>query len=229
MDRELKMPNRNKSAEESGSALWFILLAIALLAALAITITRSSGTAEQSGGIEHQKIVASSLLRYAAGLEAAIEQMRLRGVSENDFSFNKAPLAGYANANCGANTACQVFDTGGGGMTYQKPPSEASANDWVFTGANKVTGVGDDANNELLMILPDIGKDLCKEIDAEIGVSTIPAEAGAVDMATKFQGSYAAGGAIDAPAGKKTGCFEGNSSGAGVTGKYYLYHTLIAR
>ena len=41
---------------ESGNALWFILIAIALLAALTVVVTRSSDTVEQSGDVERQRI-----------------------------------------------------------------------------------------------------------------------------------------------------------------------------
>jgi hypothetical protein len=228
MDGGLKMQNRH----ESGSALWFILLGIALLAALAITITRTSGTAEQSGDVEHAKINASSLIRYASGIDEAIEQMRMRGVSENDIDFETTALPGYTNPIC-TTTACQVFNVGGGGMTYTKAPAEATALDWIFTGANQVANVGTDSP-ELVMILPDIDEGICQEIDNEAGVTVIPKETGKIDITTKFVGVYPTAGSaltIDLPAGVKTACFQGNqdSSGTDLSGKYYFYHTLLAR
>jgi hypothetical protein len=220
-----------KRHEESGSVMWFILLAVALLAALTITITRSSDTSENTGKIEQNKVLASALLRYAAGLEAAADQMRLRGLPENAVSFENTTVAGYANATC-PDASCQLFNTAGGGMAFIAPPSGANdGSSWLFTGANQVAGIGA-AETELLMILPDVDKKLCTEINAENGVTGIPQAAGQVDISTKYTGSFASPGfTIDVPAGKKTGCFQGNQdeTGADISARYFVYHTIITR
>lgn len=211
--------------------MWFILLAVALLVALTITVTRSSDTSESTGKVEQNKVLASALLRYAAGLEAAVDQMRLRGVAENAISFENSTVAGYANASC-PDTSCQLFNTAGGGMTFTAPPSGANdGSPWLFTGADLVTSVGT-AEDELLMILPNVDKNLCTEVNAENGVSSIPQAAGQVDISTKYTGLFASPGmTIDVPAGKKTGCFQGNQdeTGADISARYFVYHTLIAR
>ncbi len=222
-----------KRHDESGSVMWFILLAVALLAALTITITRSSDTSENNGRIEQDKVLASALLRYAAGLEAAVDQMRLRGLSENAVSFENSTVAGYANASC-PDTSCQLFNSAGGGMTFTAPPSGANdGSPWLFTGADLVADVGT-SEDELLMILPNVDRNLCAEINAENGVTNIPQAAGKVDISTKYTGAFASPGpglTIDVPDGKKTGCFEGkqDETGADISARYFIYHVLIAR
>ncbi|HOO82886.1 MAG TPA: hypothetical protein PK513_10340, partial [Alphaproteobacteria bacterium] len=93
---------------ERGNVLWFILIAVALLAALTMVLSRSGSTVDQSGDIEQQRVKASQILRTAKSIEAGIQQMRLRGVSENDMSFwhdsngdnTEDGSDTYYNANC---------------------------------------------------------------------------------------------------------------------------------
>lgn len=223
---------------ESGNALWFILLAVALLAALTITITRSSDSTEQTGDIERARVQASELMRFASGVEQAIAQMRLNGTSENEISFDGvAALAGYANTRCTDNS-CRIFDRAGTGVTYQSPAESVSAQEWLFTGANSIVGVGSDgsgasssADNELMMIAMNIPETLCARINTDLGITGIPQDTGQVNLAATWQGTFPNGLVLENPAGRKTGCFEGNQdqASADISGQYYFYHTLIAR
>ena len=222
---------------ESGNALWFILIAIALLAALTVVVTRSSDTVEQSGDVERQRIAGSDIMRYAATIEQAVEQMRLRGLSENEISFENSFVSGYANARCPDN-GCKVFNVEGGGINFTSASSNVSASSWLFTGADSVTGVGEDgtgetssADNELLIMLPGISQALCGRINTELGISGIPQDTGNADVATKYVGTFPNGRVIENMGGKKTGCFEGDvdDNGANIGGIYYFYHTLIQR
>lgn len=222
---------------ESGNALWFILLAIALLAALTITITRGSDTSEQSGDVERQRVLASDTLRYAKSVEQAVEQMRQRGTSESDISFENGFVGGYANGNCGSND-CKVFHVEGGGIAFRSANSLVSGDSWLFTGANSVAGAGEDGtgatssfDNELIMMLPDISAAVCGRINTELGIAGIPQDTTKADVATKFAGVFPNGQVIENMGGEKTGCFEGNQDdgGASIAGKYYFYHTLIQR
>lgn len=222
---------------ESGNALWFILLAVALLAALTVTITRSSDTTEQSGDIERQRIEGSDIMRYAASIQQAVEQMRLRGLSENEISFENSFVSGYANARCGSD-ACKVFDVAGGGITFTSASSNVSTQSWLFTGADSIAGAGEDGtgetsseDNELLVILPGISQGLCGRINTELGIAGIPQDADNADVSTKYTGTFPDGRVIENMGGKKTGCFQGDldDGGANISGTYYFYHTLIQR
>ncbi|HEY8192017.1 MAG TPA: hypothetical protein VIG74_06295 [Alphaproteobacteria bacterium] len=223
---------------ESGNALWFILLAVALLAALAVTITRTSSSTEQEGDIERQRVMASDLMRFAASIEQTIERMRLNGMSENEISFEIAALPGYANPRCSSDS-CKIFDAEGGGISLKTPPTFANdGSAWFFTGANSVEGLVNDGtgatssdDNELLMILPGVTEGLCGRINAELGIAGIPQDTTKADVATKFAGTFTNGQVIENMAGKRTGCFQGNQDdgGADISAKYYFYHALIAR
>ena len=222
---------------ESGNAMWFILLAIALLVALTVAITRSSDTTEQSGDVERQRIEGSDIMRYAASIQQAVEQMRLRGLSENEISFENSFISGYTNARC-ADNGCRIFNVEGGGITYQSAGSNTSAAPWLFTGADSVAGAGEDGtgetsseDNELLIILPGISQGLCGRINTELGISGIPQDTANSDVGTKYTGTFPNGRVIENMTGKKTGCFEGDLDDGNndISGTYYFYHTLIQR
>lgn len=229
--------NHTDRQAESGNALWFILVAIGLLTALSIVISRSSDTSEQSGDFERLRVQASDIMRYASSIEQAVDQMRLRGVSENSISFENDFVSGYANARCPDN-GCKLFHVEGGGLTFSSANSNISTDSWLFSGANSIAGVGTDgsgatssSDNELLIMLP-ISQALCARINAEIDINSgAPQDAGQADISAFYVGTFPNGQVVDNMNGAKTGCFEGNQDEGtnDISGTYYFYHTLVTR
>ena len=161
--------NRNT---ERGNVLWFILIAIALLGALTMMLSRSGSSVDQSADVEQNRIKSGQILRYAKGIESTIEQMKLRGISENLLSFqNATTTVNYTNAACTSND-CKIFDGAGGGQAYQAPPKGSNdGSEWIFTSANNVgttagpvvtTAAG--SGNDLIMLLPKANDSMCKQI-----------------------------------------------------------------
>ena len=111
---------------ERGNALFFILIAVALLAALTMVISRSGSSVDQSGDFERNNIQASKVLRYAKSIETGIQDLLLRGCSENEISFwhdsdgdgDEDGDDDYYNANSPTDHSCHVFDTSGAGLTW---------------------------------------------------------------------------------------------------------------
>ncbi len=250
-------PTKNPSrASESGSVIWFILLAVVLLAALTVTISRSSDTVEQSGDRERARIVASDMMRYAKGLEQSISQMRHRGIGENEISFENSFLSGYENARCG-DTSCLLFDKEGGGQAYREPPTAwldnaHSAKDHfgtiLFTSNPCIPNVGnygepgncavDVSTLDLLMVIPFIRESICLEINRLVGLGTGGAAPPQDDSAAwdnsvntaRFTGSYSVGNNLASAGGElsgvSVGCFEGDTR---PSGGYHFFYTLVAR
>lgn len=182
---------------ESGSALWFILIAIALLVALTVAITRTSETTEQNGERERDRIEASDILRQGKSLEQAVQKLRDSGnVSENDISFANPIVAGYDNHNCGDKTSssddnpCMLYNAEGAGLTYTPPLSDwldqtQSAQplygQWFFHATACVPGIGtaqtgchaDNSTTALIAVLPWIQQSLCIEINRLAGVANL--------------------------------------------------------
>ena len=220
-----------KRAHENGNVLWFILLAVALLAALTIVLGRSSSTVDQSGDVEQQTVKVSQILRYAKSIEAAVQEMRLRDVSENDISFwhdsdgngTEDASDDYFNANC-TETTCKIFDAGGAGLVYTSPPSGVSSStDWLFVATNDVTDVGT-TNTDLILILQDVRTSICAQINRMLDVSYGGTESD-VDF-TEFTGTYTATEAIDLANGQEAGCIDYDNAGST---EPFFYHVLHKR
>jgi hypothetical protein len=241
---------------QSGNAIWFILLAIVLLVALTLTITHFSNTAQQTGSTDLERIQASSILRYSKTLEQTIEQMQNHDISVNSLSFDTPEITGYANAACTTDD-CKLFKTAGGGQTYQPPDTawldqnqsaQAFYGQWIFTGKICVQGVGNysetigvscsaaASNSDLVMLLPYVSLGVCLTLNTMAGVAN---PSGAPPVGTsdawaaspQFTGTFATGANIglnDASLFRQqSGCFQGAGTPPG--GTYVFYHVLVAQ
>ncbi len=238
----------NQNNRENGNALWFILIAVVLLGLLTMVLSRGGSSVDQSGDYEQQRIKSSQILRYAKSIEAAIQEMKLRGVSENDISFENGTTSNdYTNGNCdSANDSsypdCMIFDVEGAGLAYRDfSEAQTTATNWIFTGANNVgTTAGpigttaEGSGNDLIMLLPNMKSSVCIQInrDLEVGTAgTLPVDTTGIDT-TEFTGSFPTGGPtlLDGDPtpfeldNQIAGCFTDNN--ASVT---YFYYVLLAR
>jgi hypothetical protein len=203
----------SESSPESGGALWFILLAIALLVALTITITRSTDNAQQNGTRERDRILASDILRQAKGMAAAVDQARGNGVPENNISFENTAVTGYTTVFSSASSSSTVpfgiFFASGGGLTYTPPNTEwldtAPAvvalphyGEWYFYGTTCIPGVGTGTDStctasasmsELIVSIPGVTASLCAEINRQTGVTNLTNPIRAPSASTAVYGS----------------------------------------
>src|SRR5690606_26138536 len=100
----------------------YILIAVALIAALSVLVSR--GGQVNSGLITDQqaKIAAQEIIAYGNTVAGAVQKLRLRGVHETGISFeNDYTSANYTNGNCG-NDSCKIFASGGN-IVYTPPSS----------------------------------------------------------------------------------------------------------
>lgn len=238
-----KSPQKN----QAGNALFFILIAIVMLGLLTVLLSRSGSSVEQSGDFERDRIQAGQILRYAKSIETAIQEMKLRDISENDISFeNPTTATDYTNANCDAAgdrsfPSCMLFDIEGAGLTYRNFPRANDGSDWIITGANNVgTTAGpvgstaDRSGNDIIMLLPNMDDNLCIQINRDLDVGTggtLPVDTTGIDT-TEFTGTFAAGGPtiLDGDPtpfelnNETAGCFVDDASS--IT---YFYYVVLAR
>ncbi len=232
---------------QNGNALWFILLAVALLGFLAGAVSRNSSSVNQSGSVEQARIKASALLRYSKSVETAVQQMMLNGISENDLDF-VAINAAHDNSNC-SDAECEVFDIKGGGIQYRSVAnilSDSSHSDiWHVSTENRVYQFGcDDADNgctELLLLAKNIPKAICLQINKIQGITNPSNDAprqSEILEGSEFTGSYSStinsvsiGGTNttnEAPQvkGKEAGCVYEFGSSQNI---YHFYQVLVSR
>lgn len=252
----MKYQNTHKEqySPESGSVLFYILIAVALFAALAYAMSQNNRGGSTSKNEEFLQLQASEILQYANGLQRAIRHMRIEGLDFSELSFKNNFVAGYDNALCGKDE-CRIFNPNGGGMSYQEPlvddwldssqSTRTFFGEWYFPGDLCVLDVGSDSgagcssdnknNEDVVVILPWIRKDLCEQINQDLGITStgdpIPAESSgdawnADDR--KFDGTDDDGERLD-QGGRRYGCFEGNAFDNPPAGTYHFFQVIWAR
>lgn len=167
------------NVSERGNALFLILIAVALFAALSYAVTQSgrgSGTIDR----ETSMIAAGQITQYPASLRTAVTRMVITGIS-----------ASYVDFTTGTGAA-KVFDSQGGGAVFQVPPAGiggsvatgASGEGQAMLGAQTINtwgykdilnatlgyyvfGVGTDtavSGREMLAYLRDLSLPVCQQI-----------------------------------------------------------------
>lgn len=176
----------------SGNALFLILIAVALFAALSYAVTNSG---RGGGGIdrENAQIAAAQIIQYAGQIEQAITRLNIiSGCGDSDISFYYDSNADgtvqtdgtdvYYNANSPTPDNCHVFSQLGAGLTYTAPNGEwldnsnsASAHygEIYFTSSTCVPNVGSgdtscdssgSADEDVVMFIPYIQQAICENI-----------------------------------------------------------------
>lgn len=236
---------KNHSASgQSGNVLFFILIGIALFAALMFTLTR--GKSPDLGAAENDALVAQEIASYADKINSAVQNIMLQnGCSETQISFENSTVAGYTNAAAAAK--CKIFDTAGGGMAFATPPAKAVdsnsataasstlAGNYFFSGNICVDGVATGTgacaagNAELVLVLPWVTEAICEQLDQiALNTTSIPADAGTSFDGTKFTGTFAGSYTIGLTGNPHSGCYQSSSSSPPGAG-YHYYQVLIAR
>ncbi|PZO87665.1 MAG: hypothetical protein DI626_03470 [Micavibrio aeruginosavorus] len=169
---------------QSGNAIVFILLGIALFAGLAHTFMRGSQQGQGDLSAHQTKLLATEYMGYGASIRKAIERLLNRGCSESELSFqssNWPDATWYQNNNSPVNNSCHIFHPDGGGITWTDFPTikydSNYGSPWFATGdtgaALTVQGFGTDTRHDLYMATTqrtDLGNNgnamkLCKEIN----------------------------------------------------------------
>lgn len=232
---------------ENGNVLVYILIAVALFAALGFAVSsmmRGSGS-----GIAEEKMVvfAAEILGYSKNLRDMVHFLRIsNGCDESEISFERSPFDGsdtdYINPNAPGDFSCHLFHPSGGGVAYQTGPKKANiVQEWIFTGANDGENIGtscdSDSCSDLIAILPDLSRSLCKKINETLDIARdndfITQENNNFQI-DEFQGVYSYearlsdSASLDALDGKAQGCVRGNSSPQNPN-TYYFYQILLAR
>ena len=112
-------PNAVTTAK--GNALFLILIAVALFAALSYAIT-NSGRGGSGIDKETASLQASEILQYASEVKTAVMRLRLiNGCSETNISFESAATGSLLEntADPASDERCHIFSADGGGVSYK--------------------------------------------------------------------------------------------------------------
>ncbi|HBR68150.1 MAG TPA: hypothetical protein DEA55_02115 [Rhodospirillaceae bacterium] len=241
---------------QKGSALFIILIAVALFAALGYAVSNMMRGGSTNIGEETAALRADEIIEYGRKMREAVQNIRIsNNCTVTQISFENATVAGYTNAGAPGDDTCNVFEQAGGGLTYIVPETRwldssfsgnASYGQMLFNGTVCVDTLPDgdyttclsDAtdNEELTFFVPFVQQDVCLAINEKLGITNPSGDAPEdVDCSWggKFTGSYADGGAIGNAVneldGKLTGCYKQDAACLAMPGSYHYYQVLVVR
>lgn len=175
-----------------GNALFLILIAVALFAALSYAITTSG---RGGGGIDREtrELAFAQVFQYAGAMTSAIQRLTLTGCADNQITFednggasrqNSGSLYVYTNPNAPGDERCHVFSPQGGGMQGQDLPAEIMVGtdevgaghmhpQSTFIQPMRVLGLGSDeesAGTDIMMWMGFVQQDACMAINEKLGI-----------------------------------------------------------
>lgn len=171
---------------ERGNALFLILIAVVLFAALSFAITQSNRSTGSSAGEETNTVSGSNVTQYASAVRTGITRMLVRGNVLEDLLFDQPGASGYTT-----NPTRQVFHPQGGAVVFQSPDSNLveTGGQWYFFFAN----VKDMATTALdaVAVLTKVKRGVCQQINRNIfGSTTVSALDTAITDATIIAATY---------------------------------------
>lgn len=243
-----------KHNPQSGNVLFYILIAVALLGALSFAVSESSRGAGDISE-DRAKLYANEIVEYGNVLATAVGQLRLRGCSDTEISFENNLVSDYDNTNAPTDESCHVFSPNGGAVTYMAPNAEAfdtSKSSYTgygnmnFTGDIQVMQIGNDCGDascsELMVTTPYLKQEVCNQINKLSNAGTEPfideqIVGHSYSGSRRFDGDYTFSNIGNTSTigdqdpefiGKNTGCIY---RGIWVSGgqPYEFYRVLIAR
>ncbi len=233
-----------KRALQKGSALVYILIAVALLAALTYAISESSrGDAEQLSK-ERAKLLASEIIDYSSLVANGVAQLRLRGVTLAELCFDDDNWGSddYEHPGCVFDKN-RLFSPQGAGINWTLAPKDAMStkslpdNLWAIYADNEVVNVGttceEDRCVDLLLMVDELSARVCRQINDLLGVEN-PGGAPPFDSGygeTTYQGQFSYEQTIgdepggEALKGQSSACFRTTAEPS----EYAYYTVLIAQ
>lgn len=184
---------------QSGNALFLILIAVALFAALSYAIT-SSGRGVGNTSKEQSEIAASQVIQYFEVINQTFQRMRLlNGCGESEYNFetpiyttNAGNQMNQNNANSPTDGSCDIFGSSVGVVAQPLPDAALDLNNVEVTDTGTYPNAwraghlrvvvtqlstigtdgsaGDESANDLMLISNYLNKDTCMAINRGLGV-----------------------------------------------------------
>jgi hypothetical protein len=170
-----------KTNRERGNALIYVLIAIALFAALSMTLGRQTSTSEANSlSDEKSELYATQLISYAAQAKSVIDQMILSGGNIDTLDFVLPGATDY-DTGTAQEKIRRVYHPDGGGLIANRLPDDAVA----YDGTDPVPGwyMGRFSNIEwtkttgqdVVLVAFGINEKICQRINEKVtGTTDIP-------------------------------------------------------
>lgn len=178
----------NNQTGERGNALIYVLIAIALFAALSFTMSRQTDSGE-AGTLpdERAELYATQIINYAVQAKSTVDQMIFTGTDMNDLDF-MLPTDAAFNTPPDIN---KIYHPAGGGLNPARLPDDAveqaSNNpvpgwymgrfnniEWTALGPGNIEGPGgtEAPYEEVILVAYQIKPEICAKINEKINGST---------------------------------------------------------
>lgn len=165
--------------KNAGNALFLILIAVALFAALSYVVAHSERSGSGSVTREKAKLQAAQILGYFTSLRQATNRLLISDCTEYDLSFEDSQFSyDYAYAFPGpvAQDKCKVFHPNGGGVPYIRPSPDINGGNHIQILENiGIDGIGavDGFYSELVAFVPDVQDELCRQLNIALGIGDV--------------------------------------------------------
>ena len=163
---------------ESGNVMFFILIAIVLLAALSFAITQGGRDSSNNMSTERQRLLGTEIIDYGDVLQKSVQILRSRGIAFTSLGF-AAPGLPAAYGIAGAAPTAEIFNDAGAGALYKRADDQSftgAAQDYIFTARNEIAQVGTTCGGDdcadLLVLLPGLARAVCIDINRQLGIGT---------------------------------------------------------
>ncbi len=234
---------------ETGNVLFYILIAVALIAALTFAVAQSSRGNVQQLSSERARLYATEIIEHANIMASAVSQIRLRGSALNELCFDHTSwgASDYDHSPACTDDFNKIYHPDGAGITWSQAPSEAMDatftpdNLWHFYGDNQIENVGttcgiNPANcSELIMVVDELQLIVCQQINGLLGVTdentAPPIDTGFGEARyvgtfgyTATIGDEAASSALK---GETAGCFSDPPVGVPLAPTNYIFYKVL--
>lgn len=178
-----------------GNALVYVLIAVALMAAVTYAVTGDNRGSQEGQLTDAQaKLLATDLIAHAAAAEQAVYQMTQWGVDYSEIKFDLPSTAGYST-----DVTKQIYHPSGGGLTFPtynpdtifvdnslSPPNVDRG--WRWQNITNVEWSSSSAT-DIIMAFVDINPNICAAINEQlVGNATVPTSG--VNFNATFDYSY---------------------------------------
>jgi len=227
--------SKAQNQREAGNALVYVLIAIALFAALSLTLGRQTDTGETSVLDEsQQEFLASRLISYAAQVESGINQMTFGGTRVDNLDFTRPGEVGF-DAGAVSGNINKVYHPQGGGLSAAELPEDTAATTasvvdpgWYLGRFNNVDWT-ETAADDVILVAYNVTEGVCSKIDEKItGSAVIPSVNPPVNLFNILidPAIHSAGGASDFTAAMCAAC-DGYMSLCVERGGIYGFYTVV--
>lgn len=249
----MKPSRKSRAVTQRGSALFIILIGIALFAGLSYAVAQMMRGGDPNAiGEEKARLYSDEILNYGRSMRQAAQNLKISNAcTDLDISLENNIIAGYEHTPVAADN-CKLFHSSGGGMVYLAPSKEwldmqfspaSLRGQWFFPGKVCVPGTGTAAagcnsdgqdNEAIIAVLPYVRKAVCIEINKGLGITNPggnpPQETGNGWVGTndKYAGSQSNAESLD-QAGRMAGCFEGGAASTPPAKTYHYFQILVPR